>query len=184
MKLKIVTKKCYVCGEEKPLLQFTTYKDRKGNRAFNNRCKTCANEYKKNHYKNNKEPYLERSKSQREKDPEAYKAYQKEYYESNKERLVEQSKEYYHNNQKMVRNRVNTWRRKPENRLKDNTRKITLTAINKGELVRPKECSICGKECFVEAHHPDYNKPLDVVWVCKSCHENIHHLNEGDISKE
>jgi hypothetical protein len=23
-------------------------------------------------------------------------------------------------------------------------------------------------------HHPDYDKPLEVVWVCRSCHLDIH----------
>ena len=59
-----------------------------------------------------------------------------------------------------------------------------MKAVKKGLLTRPKFCSVCGREVFVEAHHEDYNKPLEVIWVCKSCHENIHHLNEGDTSLE
>ena len=34
----------------------------------------------------------------------------------------------------------------------------------------------------VEAHHKDYNKPLEITWLCKKCHENTHHLNEGQTS--
>jgi hypothetical protein len=22
----------------------------------------------------------------------------------------------------------------------------------------------------VEMHHPDYDKPLEVIWMCRSCH--------------
>lgn len=26
----------------------------------------------------------------------------------------------------------------------------------------------------VEAHHPDYSKPLEVIWLCRSCYVEIH----------
>src|SRR5580704_4071150 len=34
-------------------------------------------------------------------------------------------------------------------------------------------CQRCGAEKS-EAHHPDYLKPLDVVWLCAPCHRFIH----------
>lgn len=49
------------------------------------------------------------------------------------------------------------------------------TALKSGCLVRPQECSKCKKACTPEAHHDDYEKPLDVVWLCKLCHEARHH---------
>lgn len=47
-------------------------------------------------------------------------------------------------------------------------------AIKSGKIIRPSHCSICGKECKPVAHHYDYNKPLDVIFVCQSCHKRIH----------
>lgn len=35
-------------------------------------------------------------------------------------------------------------------------------------------CFICGHEA--EAHHPDYDRPLDVVWLCPPHHKQAHAL--------
>src|SRR5438128_1731738 len=43
-------------------------------------------------------------------------------------------------------------------------------AIAIGELERPDNCSNCGAETEVEAHHESYDAPLDVLWLCPSCH--------------
>lgn len=45
--------------------------------------------------------------------------------------------------------------------------------IASGQLVRPP-CSQCGSVVRVEAHHPDYCKPFDVDWLCRSCHRSLH----------
>lgn len=47
-------------------------------------------------------------------------------------------------------------------------------AIRYGKIKRPDTCSLCGVKCTPQAHHYDYSKPLNVVWVCVSCHANIH----------
>lgn len=47
-------------------------------------------------------------------------------------------------------------------------------AIKSGKIIRPSCCSVCGKEGKTVAHHYDYNKPLDVIFVCQSCHKRIH----------
>ena len=47
-------------------------------------------------------------------------------------------------------------------------------AIKAGELVRPAKCESCGEGCKPEAHHEDYSKPLDVIWLCKPCHGSAH----------
>lgn len=44
-------------------------------------------------------------------------------------------------------------------------------AIRKG-LLRRMPCQICGD--VSEAHHPDYSKPLEVVWLCKKHHRELH----------
>ena len=43
-------------------------------------------------------------------------------------------------------------------------------AIRDGRLIKPSQCSECGTPGPVEAHHSDYSRPLDVVWLCSVCH--------------
>lgn len=43
--------------------------------------------------------------------------------------------------------------------------------IETGRMIRPLKCEECG--CSgrkIEAAHHDYSRPLDVRWLCKSCH--------------
>jgi len=53
-------------------------------------------------------------------------------------------------------------------------------AILSGKLNRPETCQKCGKPqtngCAMEAHHPDYSQPMDVVWLCTSCHVQYHSM--------
>lgn len=52
---------------------------------------------------------------------------------------------------------------------------IVHEALRKGELVKPTSCSWCGDtEQPIHAHHPDYNRPLMVVWICRPCHQQHH----------
>ncbi len=45
-------------------------------------------------------------------------------------------------------------------------------AIRNGDLVR-QPCVRCGEAKSV-AHHEDYDKPLEVVWLCQPCHKQRH----------
>lgn len=49
------------------------------------------------------------------------------------------------------------------------------SALAQGRLVK-SECAMCGTTSNVEAHHEDYEKPLDVVWLCRK-HHRQHHAN-------
>jgi hypothetical protein len=49
---------------------------------------------------------------------------------------------------------------------------ITGNAIRDGKLVK-QPCEVCG-ELKAEAHHDDYEKPLDVRWLCRRHHAEHH----------
>jgi len=57
------------------------------------------------------------------------------------------------------------------------TRYQLRNAVKLGVITRPNVCSVCGVHSDqIEAHHSDYSKPLDVIWVCKECHWKIHKM--------
>lgn len=43
-------------------------------------------------------------------------------------------------------------------------------------LIKPKPCQNCGYDDrrVVHAHHPDYSRVLEVVWLCRKCHAKEH----------
>jgi hypothetical protein len=47
-------------------------------------------------------------------------------------------------------------------------------AIRWGKVERPTACSDCGVACKPHAHHEDYSRPFDVVWLCRGCHGKRH----------
>ena len=47
-------------------------------------------------------------------------------------------------------------------------------ALRAGELINPGTCENCKRCLKVEAHHDDYSKPLNIRWLCRSCHLGWH----------
>jgi len=40
--------------------------------------------------------------------------------------------------------------------------------------IQKKPCEICGSMENLEAHHDDYSKPLQVRWLCRRHHKQLH----------
>jgi hypothetical protein len=51
------------------------------------------------------------------------------------------------------------------------------SALNNGTRTKPINCEICDEKKRLCAHHPDYGDPLEILWVCYSCHGKIHAKN-------
>lgn len=61
---------------------------------------------------------------------------------------------------------------------------VVEKAVEKGLLTRGK-CETCGEagvftdgRSSVQAHHDDYNKPMEVRWLCQRCHHEWHKKNK------
>lgn len=57
----------------------------------------------------------------------------------------------------------------------ERARRIFTSYVNSGKILRPYECSKCGKIGRMFGHHFDYDKPLEVIWLCGSCHRILHY---------
>lgn len=62
-------------------------------------------------------------------------------------------------------------RYRENNKEKIACRNALNNAIIAGKIIRPKICSACNQpNGIITSHHPDYDKPYDVVWLCSPCH--------------
>lgn len=68
----------------------------------------------------------------------------------------------------------------------DYAQNLVEQALKDGTLLRPDCCEECGKSGIfkdgrtaIQAHHPDYNKPLQVMWLCQRCHHEWHKHNKA-----
>lgn len=66
---------------------------------------------------------------------------------------------------------ISDWNKKFPERKKAQSK--VRWAIASGKLQK-QPCFICGEKA--EAHHPDYSRPLDVVWLCSAHHKQAHAL--------
>lgn len=83
-------------------------------------------------------------------------------------------KKYRKSAQGMEKTKTAIYRYMKNNPNKTEARVRVATALRHGELIRSALCLECSKEGMTDAHHDDYNKPLDVRWLCRSCHADTH----------
>ena len=78
---------------------------------------------------------------------------------------------YKNKEDKRIQNRE--WARKHRN---DRERKYRglVRAIAKYKIPKVNPCSIKGCSEKGERHHPDYAKPLEVIWLCTKHHHLLH----------
>ena len=91
-------------------------------------------------------------------------AYLAEYKEKNRERVNAKQREY---------EAANPRRNRPVDRQKQIAQSRLNQGISKGEVER-QPCEYCGSTRNVVGHHPDYDKPLDVIWLCQKHHTLEH----------
>lgn len=71
---------------------------------------------------------------------------------------------------KASREIIRAWREEDSRRVLAHSR--VARAVRNGSLVR-QPCCQCGEVKSV-AHHEDYDKPLEVMWLCQPCHKQRH----------
>lgn len=76
-----------------------------------------------------------------------------------------------------------TKKRRQGNPIKYKANTAVGNAIRDRRLTK-EPCYFCGTDKRLQAHHHDYNKPLDVIWLCVRCHHRLHaieHMKSGQI---
>tara|TARA_R110002126_G_scaffold175224_2_gene323871 strand:- start:642 stop:1157 length:516 start_codon:yes stop_codon:yes gene_type:complete len=161
-----IKKKCNTCKDTKSIKHF--YAQKCGLLGRTGSCKDCRKTYQVKYNSENKEKRSEAGKvyseKHREKNRERHQCfkknnpdYWKEYYKQNKEIRLAANKRFYDKN--------------PERRVFYSEYK---KALNKGILVRPNQCCLCGVIGKIVGHHFNYDDPMKVTWVCEPCHHEIH----------
>ncbi len=160
-----IDKTCKKCHQTKSISYF--YKQKKGLLGRTAECKECRRKRSKIYADQNKERKSAVSKLRYKfTDRRAYNAkwrkenpdYFKEYYKQNTEIRLACNRRF--------------WKKHPE---RYKAYRIYQVARNKGVLINPNQCQMCGtKDLKIQGHHFDYTKPLAVTWVCTECHKDIH----------
>lgn len=155
-------KKCFKCGEEKEISEF--YKHKQMADGHLNKCKSCTildskircqQEHLKPHIREQKRLWA-RSKKGRS-----------------------TAKKYLQENGGRLKANLAKARYSERNPKKKNATSMVHNAVKYGFLERPNNCSACGKyNKRIHGHHCDYDKPLDVIWMCPSCHSEWHRNNK------
>lgn len=67
------------------------------------------------------------------------------------------------------------WRKRPRKTgPKVDARQIVHLALRIGAITRPEVCEVCAERKRLTAHHEDYQRPLQVRWLCYLCHAQEH----------
>ncbi|MDX1489368.1 MAG: ABC transporter substrate-binding protein, partial [Acidiferrobacterales bacterium] len=61
-----------------------------------------------------------------------------------------------------------------ENPEKKAAHSILRSAVKSGKICKPETCQDCGSGGRIHGHHEDYTRPIDVEWLCPSCHAKRH----------
>ena len=61
-----------------------------------------------------------------------------------------------------------------EQKKRANARSYYKVYKKRGNVEHSGICEVCKSKEIVEAHHEDYNKPLEVLLLCKPCHVKYH----------
>lgn len=85
-----------------------------------------------------------------------------------REKTRERRQRWRNANRERHRAQQRAW--KARNKHKSRASYLVRRAVVHGDIVKPDECSQCGDGGLIDAHHEDYSRPLDIVWLCRPCH--------------
>ena len=149
-------KKCFKCGLERPVSEF--YRHPQMGDGHLGKCKVCARrDVAENIARKKSDPLWVANERERCRN------------KSKKARALGLREESYEKRNQRVREWITKYPHKRKAQC------IAENAQRSGKLIKPKACYHCGKSRVrLQKHHPDYNFPLVVEWVCCPCHGIAH----------
>ena len=136
----ILIKQCFACGQLKRLSAFYTHPGMRDGHL--NKCKECCKRYVKDA---RRDPIVGARVRQ-------YDTTDRKLRPEYRQQRAQQRKRYQ--------------QRYPE---RYQARTAVRNALRSGRLTK-QPCVICGSSTNLEAHHEDYAKPLEVIWLCRQHH--------------
>lgn len=128
---------------------------RNGTQGYRGECKSCRGPKRKPYYDKNKEVISEKRRET-----------------AKTEEFKNKYKEYCNRPETRVKLRAKRRRARDNNPLKESARRRVYKAI-KFKKLQKEPCVVC-REIKVHAHHENYNKPLEVTWLCNAHHKQLH----------
>ena len=138
------TKRCSKCKRALSLKAFYT-RLRKGKKIIVSACKECTRAKVRKYDASNRKRHVQRFRLWRKKNPA---------------KSQEQKRRY-----------------QARNKLRTRAHQALHNAVVDGRIVKPATCEGCRKKFNpkkLHGHHPDYRKPLLVIWLCDPCHKREH----------
>ena len=159
-------KQCFKCLRHLPLDDF--YRHAQMADGHLNKCKECTKaDVNKNRAEN----------------LEYYQEFDRKRFQHDLERRffqLDQMRKWAKNNPEKMAEFKSQWKdRNPE---KYRCHNVLNAAIRDGKLIKSTSCHTCGTSGVrIHGHHPDYSNPLEVMWLCASCHFRQHRLEREEL---
>lgn len=143
--------------------------------------------YQRAYRKKHKEEINAKTRAKRHALGEKFREERRKYWAEHKGQLNEHRRKYYAKNKIKIKAQKKITRAKRRKQANEDVKrrrreyygdahKQVLRAVINGKLIK-QSCEVCG--CMeTQAHHDDYNKPLEVRWLCDICHKKWHQDNK------
>lgn len=165
------SKTCRACGLTKPLAEF--YKHAQCALGVRPECKVCTRRDQKTWRDENPAQARQWARESYERHGDRRRRAMREYQAERRDERNLRNREWYAANAERERQNKRD-RRDP---VKERARHMVNAAIATGALVR-EPCLACD-DPVVEGHHHDYDRPLEVTWLCRKHHRMAHRLPIG-----
>lgn len=140
-------KRCCRCGGSKPLSEF--FRSKRSPDGHKAHCKACDVAARDKWRRENAEHKKRTDRAWRAKNPASSRAAAKRHRERHPDRVATPDAN------------------------KARARKALNHAVENGDLIKPDSCERCGAVVasrLLHGHHEDYAQPLEVEWLCSTCH--------------